>query len=132
MEVLIPLAPFIMVIAIVVIPQWLKSRERREMQATVRAAIEKGQPLPPELIEAMSKEVKPTKTSSAARDVRIGVILIAVGAGIAAFGWMVGYQESDAFYPLLGIGLIPGLIGVAYVVLSFFNPNKSDRIEKQG
>lgn len=132
MEILIPLAPFIMVIAIVVIPKWLKSRERHEMQATIRAAIDKGQELPPELIDAMSKDVKVRKVSSAQSDIRTGIILISVGAGIAAFGWMVGYQESDAFYPLLGIGLIPGLIGVAYVVLSFFNPNKGDQIEKQG
>ncbi|MDG2522385.1 DUF6249 domain-containing protein [Caulobacter segnis] len=131
MEILIPLAPFIMVVAIVIIPKWLKSRERREMQATIRAAIDKGQELPPELIDAMSKDVKPRKVSSAASDIRTGIILISVGAGIAAFGWMVGYEESDAVYPLMGIGLIPGLIGVAYVVLSFFNPNKGDRIEKQ-
>ncbi|WP_269716812.1 DUF6249 domain-containing protein [Caulobacter sp. NIBR2454] len=131
MEILIPLAPFIMVVAIVVIPKWLRSRERQEMQATIRAAIDKGQELPPELIEAMSKDVKVRKVSTAQSDIRTGIILIAVGAGIAAFGWMVGYEESDAVYPLMGIGLIPGLIGIAYVVLSFFNPNKTDRIEKQ-
>ncbi|HRD47742.1 MAG TPA: DUF6249 domain-containing protein, partial [Caulobacter sp.] len=54
-EILIPLAPFVMIIAIIVVPAWLKSRERREMQATLRTAIEKGQPLPTEIIEAMTK-----------------------------------------------------------------------------
>lgn len=122
--ILVPLAPFIMVVCIVVIPMWLKSRDRREMQATVRAAIEKGQALPPELIEAMTKEVKPAKVSSALRDMRTGVILIAVGAGIAVLGFMIGQIEGDALHPLLGVSAIPALIGVAYVVLSFFNPNK--------
>lgn len=122
--ILVPLAPFIMVVCIVVIPMWLKSRDRREMQATVRAAIEKGQALPPELIEAMSKEVKPPKESSALRDMRVGVILIAVGAGLAVLGFMLGQINGEAMHPVLGVAAIPALIGVAYVVLSFFNPNK--------
>jgi len=127
MEDLIPIIaismPFIMVIAIVVIPAWLKSKERREMQATLRAAIEKGQPVPPEMIEAMTKNVKIAPT--ALSDIRTGVIWIAVGLGIGLLGFMIGFREAEAFHPLLGIGGIPVIIGVAYVVLSFFNPNKA-------
>lgn len=123
MEILIPLAPFIMVVAIIAIPAWLKSRDRREMQATLRAAIEKGQPLPPEIIDAMSKDsVKPPSTAQ--RDLRVGVIWLAVGMGIAVFAWLIGYQDMDATYPLMGIAAIPGLIGLAFIVLSFFNKNK--------
>jgi len=65
LEVLIPLAPFIMIIAIVVVPAWLKSKERKEMQATLRSAIEKGQPLPPEVIDSLSKDnIKPPATAA--------------------------------------------------------------------
>jgi hypothetical protein len=124
LEVLIPLAPFIMVGAIVVVPAWLKSRERREMQATVRAAIEKGQPLPPELIEALTKETKLPKVSSAQRDIRIGVILLSVGAGLALLGAALRLIADEAFYSLVGSAAIPAAIGVAFIVLSFFNPNK--------
>ncbi len=122
-EVLIPLAPFLMVVAIVVIPAWLKSRERREMQATLRSAIEKGQPLPPEVIETISKDnVKPPAT--AARDLRTGVILLSVAVGIAIFGYAVSFAEMDAYYPIVGIAAIPGMIGLAFIILSFFNKNK--------
>lgn len=122
-EVLIPLAPFLMVVAIVVIPSWLKSRERREMQATLRAAIEKGQTLPPEVIEAISKDnAKPPAT--AARDLRTGVILLAVAVGIAIFGYAVNTVDVRSFYPIAGIAAIPGMIGLAFIVLSFFNKNK--------
>lgn len=127
--ILVPLAPFVMVVCIVVIPMWLKSRDRREMQATVRAAIERGQPLPPELIEAMSKDVKAPKESSAVRDMRVGVILIAVGAGLGVLGIMLGQVEGDALHPVLGAAAIPTLIGVAYIILSFFNPNKGLRTD---
>ncbi|WP_278070830.1 DUF6249 domain-containing protein [Brevundimonas sanguinis] len=122
-EILIPLAPFIMVIAIVAIPAWLKSRDRREMQATLRSAIEKGQPLPPEVIDSISKEnAKPPAT--AARDLRTGVILLSVAVGVALFGYAVSFAEMDAYYPIVGIAAIPGMIGLAFIILSFFNKNK--------
>ncbi len=122
-EILIPLAPFAMVTAIIVVPAWLKSRERREMQATLRTAIEKGQPLPPEIIDAMTKNVKVAPTSLS--DIRTGVIWLAIGLGLAAFGFMIGFEDADAYHPLLGIATIPSVIGLAYIVLSFFNPNKA-------
>lgn len=122
-SVLIPLAPFLMVIAIIVIPAWLKSKERKEMQATLRSAIEKGQPLPPEVIDALSRDNIKTP-ATAGRDLRVGVILLAVSIGIALFGYAVSFEEWDAFYPIAGIAAIPGMIGLAFIVLSVFNKNK--------
>lgn len=124
------LAMFGTITAVVLGPSWLKSRERREMQATVRAAIDKGQPLPPEVIDAMSKDV--TKNlPSRTRDIRRGVIWVAVGIGIAAFGLLVdgpwqndGWSDHDFSNPVLGIAAIPFTIGLAFIVLSFFNKNK--------
>ena len=123
MEILIPLAPFIMVIAIVVIPAWLKNRERREMQETLRRAIDKGQTLPQELVDALTAvEVK--TPPSAAKDMRVGVILLAVSLGIALLAQAMAFVEMDALYPILGAAAIPGAIGLAFVILSFFNKNK--------
>jgi hypothetical protein len=122
--ILIPLAPFLMVAAIVIVPAWLRTRERREMQQTVRTAIEKGQPLPPELIEALTKEARLPKVSSAQRDIRIGVILLSVGAGLALLGGALRSMAEEPFYALLGSAAIPAAIGVAFIILSFFNPNK--------
>lgn len=126
-EVLIPLAPFIMVVAIVVVPAILKSKERKEMQATLRAAIDKGQPLPPEVIEALSRDnIKVPATAS--RDLRVGVILLAVSIGIALFGYAFsfigGFEEEKAVAPIMGLAAIPGMIGVAFCILSAFNKNK--------
>lgn len=124
---LVPLAavslPFLMVVAIIVIPAFLKSRERREMQATLRAAIEKGHDIPPETIDALTRNVKVAPTSLS--DLRTGVIWLAVGLGLAAFGYMIGFEDADAFHPILGMAGIPAVIGLAFIVLSFFNPNKA-------
>lgn len=123
--ILIPISMFAMIGAIVIVPSWLKSRERSEMQSTLRTAIDKGQPMPAEIIEALTKTVKTPPT--ALSDLRAGVIWLAIGLGIAAFGFMIGFEEADAFHPLIGIGMIPGIIGLAYIVLSFFNPNKGKK-----
>jgi hypothetical protein len=122
--ILIPLAPFLMVAAIVIVPAWLRTRERREMQATVRAAIEKGQPLPPELADALSKDVRPRAASSAHRDMRIGVVLLFVSGGVALTGLALGQINDYAMYGTLSGAAIPGMIGLAFIILSFFNPNK--------
>ncbi|NGM48147.1 hypothetical protein G5B46_00850 [Caulobacter sp. 602-2] len=126
-DILVPLGFFAMIAAIVLVPVWLRARNKQEMQATVRTAIEKGQALPPELVDAMTKDIKPPKESTAVRDIRAGVILIAVGAGLAVMGLILGQSHDEAFHPLLGAAAIPALIGAAYVVLSFFNPNKGYR-----
>ncbi|EJL27180.1 hypothetical protein PMI01_03952 [Caulobacter sp. AP07] len=122
--ILIPLSPFIMVAAIIIVPAWLRTRERREMQETVRAAIEKGQPLPPELIEALTKNVNPPKVSSAQRDLRIGVILLSVSVGLVLTGLALGGINDNAMFGTMSGAAIPGMIGLAFVILSFFNPNK--------
>ena len=120
---LIPIVLFIMIGAIVIVPTWLKSKERKEMQATLRASIEKGQALPPEIVEALSKEnIKPPATAT--RDLRVGVILLAVSLGVALFGYMVSFAEMDSFYPIAGSAAVPGMIGLAFIILSFFNKNK--------
>jgi hypothetical protein len=120
------------IVAIVLGPTYLKSRERSELQATVRAAIDKGQPLPPEVIEAMGKEAT-KNVPSRTRDIRRGIIWLAVAIGLAAFGLVgdMGWNNDGWNGPaghigngLLGLACIPATIGLAFIVLSFFNKNK--------
>jgi hypothetical protein len=120
---------FAAIVAIILGPGYLKSRERQELQTTVRHAIDKGQELPPELIDAMTRDVA-SKLPSRSRDLRRGVLWLAVGIGLAAFSFlsnMGGWHDNDiegAAAALMGISAIPATIGLAFIVLSFFNPNK--------
>ncbi|HEV2082665.1 MAG TPA: DUF6249 domain-containing protein [Brevundimonas sp.] len=122
------LAVFGTITAIIVGPSWLKSREKREMQETVRRAIDKGQDLPPELIDAMTKDVQ-KNLPSRTRDLRKGIIWTAVGIGISAFSVVSSMGErhwagDNLDNGLLGIACIPLTVGLAFIVLSFFNKNK--------
>ena len=113
------------VVAIVLVPRHFKSQERQALQATLRAAIEKGQPLPPEVIDTISRDVRPV--ASSARDLRVGVIWIGVAAGIIGLAYALGYSDDDAahaFYPLLGIAAFPGFIGLAFLIMALINRDK--------
>jgi hypothetical protein len=94
------------------------------MQETIRAAIERGQPLPPEMLDLMTRDSRPAP--SAARDMRAGIIWLGIAVGIAVFGFMVGYSSDaeEARYPLMGIAAFPGFIGVAYLIVALFNRGK--------
>ena len=119
---------FSAITAIIFGPSYLKSREKREIQATVRHAIDKGQQRPPDLIDAMTRDVA-SKLPSRTRDLRRGVIWLAVGIGFAAFSYLsnLGWSDHDmqeATGAMFGLAAIPATIGLAFIVLSFFNPNK--------
>ncbi|HYC74562.1 MAG TPA: DUF6249 domain-containing protein [Brevundimonas sp.] len=119
---------FSAITAIIFGPSYLKSRERREIQTTVRHAIDKGQELPPELIDAMTRDVA-SKLPSRTRDLRRGVIWLAVGIGVAAFSYLTSlswndHEMNEAMAATLGLAAIPATVGIAFIVLSFFNPNK--------
>ena len=104
--------PVLVTLGIVGLVTYFRFRRRREVQETIRIAIEKGQELPTEFLETISSPKEEPKKD---QDLRRGVVLIAVGLGIGAFGFLVG--EADAVGPLMGIGSIPLLIGLALTAL---------------
>lgn len=126
MEILIPISLFAMIAALVIVPRYFRSQERQKMAETLRAAIEKGQPLPPEVIDAMSSNVRsPGIPPSPARDLRTGIIWVAVALGLVALGLIVGFDEPDASYWFIGIAAFPGFIGLAFVALGLLNRKKA-------
>ncbi|HLK23438.1 MAG TPA: DUF6249 domain-containing protein [Caulobacteraceae bacterium] len=129
---LIPIFGIFMIIAVVVGPIWIRShyaaRDRAQMHETMRVAYEKGQPVPPELIEKLTESVTRQQTSvgaTADADLRRAVVLIAVGLGLAGlgaglyYGISFGSEEGGAITGgiVAGAGAIPGFIGLAYLVL---------------
>jgi len=113
LEMFIPITLFIATVLIVWIVVAFRYRSKRDVQATYRAAIERGQELTPELLDRLG-ESQPKN-----RDLRRGIILIGVGLGLAVFGVTIG--EPDAVRPLLASGAFPFLLGVAYLGLWKFS-----------
>lgn len=126
MEILIPLGFFAMIAALVIVPRYFKSMERQKMADALRTAIEKGQPLPTEMIDAMSTNVRsPGLPPSPQRDLRTGIIWMGIGVGLAAMGMAISFEEADALYPILGLAAFPTFIGLAFIALGLLNKPKS-------
>lgn len=138
--VLVPLVFFAFLGAIIIVPQVLKSRDRQRMFDTMRAAYEKGQPVPPELVEAMTRRggrdmetIDLAVESSHSRDLRRGVVWTAVGVGFLLLGAILyvslySYGGSvETFTTFAALGVIPLCIGLAFLALWFFGRDKSAR-----
>ena len=104
--------PAVLVILIV----WFKSNEKRkryQLQAELYAkALEKGESVPADLFADLKKNRNPLNT---------GIICIAVGIGISVFLWMASGIELSVHEAgkVASLGVIPFLIGVAYVIIHF-------------
>jgi hypothetical protein len=123
----VPLVFWVFVGSVILVPVYLKSRDRQKMYDTLRIAYEKGQPVPPELISALQTNNAPAGVtlSTPERDLRRALVLIAVGLGLCGLGYGLWYglmSVSDIAADITGgcvagAGAIPGLIGVAYLLL---------------
>lgn len=122
--VMIVLIIFGSIASLFLVPAWLRSQERQKLQDTLRAAIEKGQTLPTEVIEAMTQDVKVKPKPSPQRDLRVGIIWLGVAVGLAAMGFATSFEEPDALYPTLGVAAFPGFIGLAFILMSFFGRDR--------
>ena len=118
-EDLIPTVLFLTIGAVLASAFYFRYLTRREVQATLRQAIEQGQTISPELIASLSE-----MHSAPRADLRRGIISIALGLGVAAFALLLG--EPTALRPILGLSAFPLIIGIAYLGLAFVLHRKSD------
>jgi len=118
--------PILMVILIV----WFATNERRkryQLQTELYAkALEKGQPNPADFFKDL--EIKKKRNP-----LNTGIICIAVGIGITLFLWLSkgaiidGVELSKAS----ALGVIPFLIGVAFVIIHFIEKKKVENDNAQ-
>jgi hypothetical protein len=87
----------------------------RETQKTIRQAIERGQTLDPETMDRLIRSNRPPPANPAGFLVG-GIVLIFLGAGLAIMGWFISLQSHEAFYPMLGVGSLLGLLGLSLLV----------------
>ncbi len=113
---MVPIFLFIAVAATYCAKYYFAHRARQDIQQTVRAALERGDPMTSQLLDRLVEPPPPKRN-----DLRRGMIGITLGIGIAAFGFIIG--EEDAIRPLLAVGTIPLLLGIAYLILSRLDRN---------
>lgn len=110
------IAVFIPVVALIVIAVVIyayfsfRYKTRVKVQETIQAALDKGNELTPELIDRVAGPQPHTD-----RDLRRGLVSIAIGVAFAILGFMI--EEEDALRPMIGVGMFPFLVGIAYLVM---------------
>jgi hypothetical protein len=110
---LAPAMFWMFVAAIIVAAIWRKTTLQREALATIRAAIEKGQPYDSALVEKLLRH-RPENEDGMLTG---GLTTIAAGAGLMILGvFLSAGEDPQALYPLLGVGVLVALIGVALLV----------------
>ena len=92
---------------------WFRLKARREMQDTIRVALDKGQELSPELIDRLGHPKAPKD-----RDFRLAIIWLAIAVGLVLIGFAV--PEEEAFRGTLAGAAFPFTIGMAYLILNKF------------
>ena len=107
---IVPMVLFLAIAVTYCMKYYFAHRTRQEVQHTVRLALERGQPLTSELLDRLGQPGRPKNA-----DLRRGVIAVSLGCGIAGLGLVIG--EPDAVRPMLGVGLVPLLLGLAYLTL---------------
>ncbi|HEV7157032.1 MAG TPA: DUF6249 domain-containing protein [Caulobacteraceae bacterium] len=125
--ILVPIFFMACVAACIMAPGYFRSRDRAQVQETLRVAMEKGANLPPELLTALQQptSLQAALVPSRERDLRRAIILIAAGLGFAVLGYCLWqgiqpYDDNGAWVTAWSVacfGAIPGLIGIGYLVL---------------
>jgi len=115
-EIIVPTAMFASLTVVFGLLFWFRYRARREMQETLRVALDKGHELTPEIIDRLGHpKAAPDK------DLRLGVIWLAIAAGLVMCGFAVPDDSGEALRGILAGAAFPGAIGVAYMILHFFS-----------
>ena len=86
---------------------WDSIRKRDAQHETLRRLLEHGQPVDDELMDKLLG-VNPHPD----RDLKVAAwIVLSLGPGMALMGWLMSFQSSGVFQPLLGVGLLLVCLG---------------------
>lgn len=123
------IVPFLFSGFIVFLVFYFRHARRREAEQTIRAAIEKGIALEPEVV---AKLLETPRRHGPSR-LRIGgVIVMFVGIGLAAMHAVMAEGGGNDDVGLLGAGVLVGIIGAGILLASFLaKPNETPTLPPQ-
>lgn len=104
-------------VVLVVAVSWRKVAMKREAQATIRLALEKGQPLDPVVMEKLLR----TGREPSPNFLRfVGTVLLAIGLALPVAGYLFEQSgEAGRFYEMAGWGVLFSFVGLAILLFRF-------------
>ena len=101
-DVLVPVVMFMMVLGIVVAVQAAGTIRRENVLKTVRQAMQSGQTVTPEIIQALGVNRVNTK----AKDIKSGLVLMAIAVALIIFGQTLNMTIQPARRLDCGAGIV--------------------------
>ena len=120
-NILQPLIFFGFIAALVLGSQYFKGRQRARIHETIDLAIRQGQPVPPDLLEAVARR----DASNPPTPLQTGLVLLGAGIGLGIFGQVMGAIDLEARTAITGTAAIPFCIGVAFLILDFIGRKRA-------
>lgn len=117
-QLLIPISFFAFIILIIWLCLWFSFRKQNARYRIIEKAIDNGQEIPGGLFDEPKKN-----KNSWSNTLRHAIIYIAIGIGIALLGETSGVDEITA------IAVIPGIIGLGYLLVAFIERKEQHRTE---
>jgi len=111
-EEMIPISMFIGLTVVLGLFFWFRQKNRHDMQQTIRLALDKGQELSPELIDRLGHP-----RSGKSKDLRLGLIWLALAVGLALCGVAVPDPSGHALRGCLAGAAFPLALGLAYMIM---------------
>jgi hypothetical protein len=103
---------WLFIASIVLGGMWYAHAQNREIQKTIRLALEKDIPLDDALMGKLA-----IRQSGNPADYYIGgYVCLAVCLGLPILGYFVGLIAPEAFYPIAGAGILIGLVGISLIL----------------
>jgi len=115
--IVIPTVMFLSIAVVTIVYFYFKARTRADTQQTIRLALEKGTELSPEFIKRLGDKEPPKD-----RDLRRGVIFLALAFGLVLIGFAV--PEPEALRGLLAGASLPFSIGLAFLLMYWYGDKK--------
>lgn len=117
-------------LTIIIVKSVIRHRARMRAFDVTRQLAEKGIAVPAEVADALRPPTRGERQCSPQRDLRLGVILLAVAASMVILGLVLQYNhmgpDAMRIHPVIGAAAFPALIGLAMLGLWASNPRRND------
>lgn len=121
-EILVPLIVFSALVALLGLLLLYKYKKKKLFLQMVERTLQQNASLSPEIIREVALHI-----FAANRDLRKGIFLLVLSAGILAFSYFADFRQNgnlDLNDALNGIAILPGLLGLAFLLLAWLNRQK--------
>lgn len=87
-----------------------RQHARRELQQTLRAALDSGAQLPDEILQRLAHSLDPRRA-----DLRRAVMFAVLAGVTAALAWLLPFDDSQGRQALLAVAIVPGAMAVMHL-----------------